>query len=199
MAYTRESYRLAVRAETQLSEFKFKPLDASVHHLGEFQRDNGDIVNAHVVHAVDAIITDKIRVVLIERANEPGQGLLALPGGFIDDVSGDPESVIAAAVRESLEEVGIKLSDGCLIGDRRIFRPFDVRVAWRDMPDRGISKGDLFLVTTQAVLFRMDAIPELEAGSDASYAESFLIERLAFHNFGIQDHPEILAEALNEI
>ena len=50
---------------------------------------------------------DDGRILLIRRANDPGAGLLAPPGGFINI----GECAEAAVHREILEEVGIRLSD----------------------------------------------------------------------------------------
>ncbi len=55
--------------------------------------------------AVAAVIYRGEDIALITRANEPGQGLLDLPGGFVE---GD-ESLEAAVVREVFEEIGLAL------------------------------------------------------------------------------------------
>ena len=55
--------------------------------------------------AVAAVIYHEGKVALITRANEPGQGLLDLPGGFVE---GD-ESLETAVVREVFEEIGLGL------------------------------------------------------------------------------------------
>jgi ADP-ribose pyrophosphatase YjhB (NUDIX family) len=47
-------------------------------------------------------------VVLITRTHNPGAGLLALPSGFIDAVNGRVERPLIAAMREAVEETGIK-------------------------------------------------------------------------------------------
>ncbi len=56
--------------------------------------------------AVSAVIDCADRVALITRATEPGQGLLDLPGGFVE---GD-ESLEMAVIRETFEETGIVLA-----------------------------------------------------------------------------------------
>src|ERR1700678_2199297 len=127
--------------------------DKAAHSLGPITLGNGVTVTAHVVHAVDPVITDGKEVVLINRKNPPRQGLPALPGGFIDPVEGGSESAVQAAAREALEEVGIALQGGTLIGQRNMNRPYDVRTAYSDMPQYGIKKGDVFMVSTQAVRF----------------------------------------------
>ena len=55
--------------------------------------------------AVVVFITRDDRVLLIQRAVEPGQGKWALPAGFVDH----DEAPEAAAVRETLEETGLSV------------------------------------------------------------------------------------------
>ena len=62
--------------------------DKAAHGLGSTTLADGKVVQAHVVHAVDPIITDGHEVVLINRKNAPGKGKPALPGGFLDPTKG---------------------------------------------------------------------------------------------------------------
>ncbi|HMM75947.1 MAG TPA: NUDIX domain-containing protein [Gammaproteobacteria bacterium] len=55
--------------------------------------------------AVAAVIARGEEIALITRANEPGRGLLDLPGGFVE---GD-ESLETAVIREVREEIGLEL------------------------------------------------------------------------------------------
>jgi ADP-ribose pyrophosphatase YjhB (NUDIX family) len=55
--------------------------------------------------AAVALIKEGNRVLLVRRANEPHRGLWTLPAGFVD-AGEDPK---AAAVRECLEETGLKI------------------------------------------------------------------------------------------
>lgn len=64
-----------------------------------------DLFN-NVAAAVGLIIRDKQGRILFEtRAKEPRKGFLALPGGFVDP----DESAEDAAIRECLEEIGVKV------------------------------------------------------------------------------------------
>ena len=173
------------------------------HPLGSMTLADGTKVNTHVVHAVDAIITDGRAVVVITRSNEPGKGKAALPGGFIDPKQGDGvENAIQAAVREAMEEVGVALQGGTLVGRRKMERPFDVRVAYNDMPALGIRKGDLFMFSTQGVRFDVPDLAgtQLVAGDDAApgSARRLRVADLTSTSFGIPDHFEMIKEAMPE-
>jgi 8-oxo-dGTP diphosphatase len=52
------------------------------------------------------------RIVMLKRAIPPGVGLWVIPGGFVDV----GETVEEAAIRETWEEVGLKVEIGSLIG-----------------------------------------------------------------------------------
>ncbi len=67
-------------------------------------------INPRVVTSI--IIECDGRVLLQQRAMEPGQGLWTFPGGFLE-VGETPE---AGAVRETKEEVGIEVSLNGLLG-----------------------------------------------------------------------------------
>ena len=171
--------------------------DKAAHSLGKITLMNGRTVNAHVVHAVNPIITDGYEVVMINRKNPPGMGKPALPGGFIDPgKGGGVESAIQAAAREAAEEVGIDLhkTKATLIGTRNMNRPFDVRVAANNSLEEkyNIKEGDVFMVSTQAVRFDVPdlARTQLVAGDDAApgSARRVKIDSLTKDSLGIPDH-----------
>jgi ADP-ribose pyrophosphatase YjhB (NUDIX family) len=57
-------------------------------------------------------VTDEGRVILLRRGIEPGRGLWAQPGGFLEV----DETVSEAAIRETFEETGLVLEPGEIIG-----------------------------------------------------------------------------------
>ncbi len=70
----------------------------------------------NVVPCVGAVVKDsRGRLLLIKRGHEPGAGLWSLPGGRIEPGETDAE----ALVREMLEETGLIVEPGRLIGQVR--------------------------------------------------------------------------------
>ncbi len=178
--------------------------ERAAHALGPITLADGRTVQAHVVHAVDPIITDGKFVVMIDRKNDPGKGKPALPGGFMDPLQGGgTESAVQAAVREAMEEVGITLGEGKLVGTRNMDRPFDVRVAKSDLPQYDIKAGDIFMVSTQAVRFDVPdlANTKLTAGDDAKpgSARRVAIDSLTRDGVGIPDHFDMIQTAMPEL
>jgi 8-oxo-dGTP diphosphatase len=71
-----------------------------------------------VVPCVGAVVKDERgRLLLIKRGHEPGAGLWSLPGGRIEAGETDAE----ALVREMMEETGLTVEPGPLLG--RVRRP----------------------------------------------------------------------------
>ena len=57
-------------------------------------------------------VTDEGQVVLLRRGIEPGRGLWAQPGGFLEV----DETVSEAAIRETFEETGLVIQPGDIVG-----------------------------------------------------------------------------------
>jgi bifunctional NMN adenylyltransferase/nudix hydrolase len=67
---------------------------------------------APIFVTVDAVVKKAGHILLVKRRAAPGEGLLALPGGFVEQ----GERLADAAIRELLEETSIDLPRGLLLG-----------------------------------------------------------------------------------
>ena len=86
------------------------------------------------------------------------------------------------------------------MGTRNMYRPHDVRIATSDLPAYGIKKGDVFMVSTQAVRFDVPDLAQtkLKAGDDAkpSSARRVPLAQLSRQQMGIADHFDMIIEAM---
>lgn len=78
-------------------------------------------------NTVDSVVIKSGHVLVVRRKGKPGRGLIALPGGFLNQW----ERTLDGAIRELKEETGIKVNVGDLrdaVADQRVF----------DHPDRSL-------------------------------------------------------------
>jgi bifunctional NMN adenylyltransferase/nudix hydrolase len=120
---------------------------------------------APVFVTVDAVVQCAGRVLLIRRGRAPGKGLLAVPGGFIEQ----RETVYQSALRELAEETSIRLLEGDMHHALKAVQVFD-------HPDRS-QRGR---VITHAHRFDLGARrpPEVQAADDAASAQWVPIDQL---------------------
>lgn len=120
---------------------------------------------------VDGVVLDHNSLLLIERKNNPYQGKWALPGGFVEY----NEKTTDAAIREVLEETGLKTTIQSLVG------------VYSD-PNRD-PRGH----TVSVVYLLQKSGGKLHADDDAAKARFFPIDdhpKLAF------DHEDIIKDAI---
>lgn len=135
----------------------------------------------------DAVMINAGKVLLIRRGGIPGQGLLALPGGFLER----GERLLDCAIREMREETGIDFT-------RTYLERYLVGQSVRDFPGRSL-RGR---VVSQVFVFHLDTRepPPLKAGDDASEALWVPIAELpALEDCFFEDHFLILAGAIPEL
>ncbi|OXM56862.1 NUDIX hydrolase [Amycolatopsis thailandensis] len=71
-------------------------------------------VSDSTVRCVGGIVHDRLgRILLIQRANEPGRGLWSVPGGRVEP--GETDEV--AVIREMREETGLDVMPGTYVGN----------------------------------------------------------------------------------
>lgn len=131
---------------------------------------------------VDAVVRCAGHLLLVERAGAIGEGLLALPGGFVEP----DERLFQSAIRELAEETGIGVLRQTLEGALR-------EVVVFDHPQRS-QRGRTI---THAHFFDLGdgRLPEVRGGDDAASAQWFPIaevpslrERLFEDHYVIADH-----------
>lgn len=129
---------------------------------------------------VDTVVTCAGRVLLIRRGQPPGQGLLAVPGGFIEA----RETAYQSALRELEEETGLRLLHTTMRDSLRAQAVFD-------HPDRS-QRGRTI---THAFHFDLGQreLPEVHAADDAQSARWVPIEQvLALEDQFHDDHFHML-------
>jgi len=112
---------------------------------------------------VDCVVAWNEKILMIRRKDIPGKGLLAVPGGYLDNTD---VSIQAAALRELQEETNIEVSRDVLFESISNTKVFDA--------PRRCARGRII---THAFLFELsdlDVEPICNAGDDA--AEAFWID-----------------------
>ena len=98
-------------------------------------------------------VTDDGEIVLLRRGIDPGKGLWAQPGGFLEV----DETVTEAAVRETLEETGLIVEPGEIVGLYSRLEAAVVVLAFEARVVRGSYRLNPEALEIEA--FRPDAIP----------------------------------------
>ncbi|MDR8726215.1 bifunctional nicotinamide-nucleotide adenylyltransferase/Nudix hydroxylase [Burkholderia pseudomultivorans] len=136
---------------------------------------------------VDAVVVHSGHILLVRRRSEPGRGLWALPGGFVNQ----DERLDAACIRELREETGLKLPEPVLRGsirDRQVF----------DHPTRSLRGRTI----THACLFNFPTgeLPRVKGSDDADKARWVPLNEFAqMRNVMFEDHFDIAYHFLGKL
>lgn len=152
---------------------------AEQQHLLEYEKQWSFAPYPPVFYTADAIVVQSGHILLVKRGAQPGKGLWALPGGFVNRY----ESPRRAAIRELIEETGIKLHPDTL--DRCINR-------WRVFDDPYRSQRGRTVTTAYKVELRdSENLPEVRGGDDAAEARWVPIANLE-RSAMFEDHYDII-------
>lgn len=132
---------------------------------------------------VDAVVGQSGHVLLIRRRAMPGKGLLALPGGFVNQ----DESLLDACLRELREETRLKVPVPVLKGSISSQRVFDE-------PNRS-TRGRTITHVFHIELEPNSSLPKVKGGDDAAQAMWVPLSELRSDNM-YEDHYFILQQFL---
>ncbi|PAJ81346.1 bifunctional nicotinamide-nucleotide adenylyltransferase/Nudix hydroxylase [Burkholderia ubonensis] len=136
---------------------------------------------------VDAVVVHSGHILLVRRRSEPGRGLWALPGGFVNQ----DERLDTACIRELREETGLKLPEPVLRGslkDRQVF----------DHPTRSLRGRTI----THACLFNFPTgeLPRVKGSDDADKARWVPLNEFAqMRGVMFEDHFDIAYHFLGKL
>jgi bifunctional NMN adenylyltransferase/nudix hydrolase len=137
----------------------------------------------------DCVVVQSGHILLVRRKDNPGKGLWALPGGFIDQV----ETIEACALRELREETNIGLQDEVLRRCVKFVQVFD-RAG-------GVSSADRGRIITHVHAIKLDdakPLAKVKGGDDAAEARWVPIGELDYRQL-FSDHGAIIHEVLNKL
>lgn len=100
---------------------EFENLLQEYKHISEYRAAWSTAPYAPTFVTADAVVFQSGHVLVVQRGQHPGKGLIALPGGFIKQ----NERVSEAAIRELVEETGLKIPIKVLRGSVKATEVFD--------------------------------------------------------------------------
>lgn len=151
--------------------------------LEKYKQQWATLPFAPVFMTVDAVVMQAGHVLMVTRKAKPGEGLLALPGGFI---KAESETLDDAILRIIKEETKLKVPPAVLAGsirERRIF----------DHPNRS-TRGRTI---TQAYLIQLredaEGLPKVQGGGESSNARWVPLSDINPEQI-FEDHWQIIRE-----
>ncbi len=131
---------------------------------------------------VDAVVIQSGHILLVERRSLPGQGLWALPGGFIDQ----KETLFDACIRELREETRLKVPEAVLRGSWHSQHTFDD--PYRSARGRTITQAFYFVLKNDP-----KGLPPVKGGDDAKKALWLPLAELKANKL-FEDHYAIICK-----
>lgn len=144
----------------------YAELKAEQDHVDRYRSQFAGLRYPAQHHTADAVVIQSGHILLVRRGGRPGRGLLALPGGFIDEA----ETAFDAALRELREETGLDLAEPVLRGafaGKELF----------DDPHRS-TRGRTFTTAFRFDLPPQTRLPEVRGADDAAAALWLPLARL---------------------
>lgn len=138
-----------------------------------------------IFQTVDAVVTQSGHILLVERGAMPGEGLWALPGGFVNQY----ETLKEAVIRELYEETKLDVPKAVLVGSIASTGVYDD--PYRSARGRTI---------TQAYHFKLadrETLPRIKGSDDARSAQWVTLSEFAkLRNKMFEDHYDVATHLL---
>lgn len=173
-----------------LEKFKstplFKNLKEEYDHVRNYREAWNGAPFPPTFNTVDAIVIKSGHVLVVRRKGNPGRGLIALPGGFLNQ----KETTLEGCLRELKEETGIKVSREELekaVTENKVF----------DYPERSLRGRTI----THAFLIDLGSgpLPTVKGSDDADKAWWMSLSDLATREDQFfEDHFHIIAHFVNK-
>ena len=127
-------------------------------HVFDYKKQWANSPYPPIFKTVDAVVIQSGHILMVTRKAMPGAGLMALPGGFVNEF----ETIKESMLRELREETRIKVPEPVLAGSITSIKTFDD--PYRSSRGRTITTA--FLVSLRAD----EKLPEVKGGDDAAKA-----------------------------
>ncbi|WP_184034125.1 bifunctional nicotinamide-nucleotide adenylyltransferase/Nudix hydroxylase [Chitinivorax tropicus] len=159
-----DAERLPPPVDAYLQQFRqteqYRNLVTEYAYIQDYKRSWARAPYPPTFVTVDTMVVYSGHILLVRRRTQPGKGLWALPGGFVDQ----QERIRDAAIRELREETKLKVPAPVLAGSIRASRVFDHPK--RSLRGRTITHAFLIeLPPTQ------DGLPKVKGSDDADKAK----------------------------
>ena len=177
MEVIRHIEAVSLASDSLTVEEFLRPLSEEKTFIDKYKKAWESAPYAPTFVTADAVILHQNKVLLVERGGMPGKGLLALPGGFLDQ----NETLIECAIREAFEETGIKLNKAWSFSSK-VF----------DLPGRS-TRGRTITHAFGFYVPNTECLPTLSAGDDAANIKWVPIHALSSREM-YEDHYDILKE-----
>ena len=105
------------------NKYEYEQIIREREFIANYKKQYASLPYPPIFSTADAVVIQSGHVLMIKRRSEPGKGLWALPGGFVN--ANTDKSVEDAAIRELREETGIKVPAPVLRGSIKRSRVFD--------------------------------------------------------------------------
>ena len=172
-----------------LDQFKntaaFEQIVREREFIAQYRKQYESLPYPPIFVTADAVVVQNGHVLMIKRRSEPGKGLWALPGGFVNAVS--DRSVEDAAIRELREETGIKVPVPVLRGSIVRSKVFDAV----DRSARGRTITHAYFIVLNG-----EELPRVKGADDAEKARWVPVADIKSDEC-FEDHYDLISWAVN--